>query len=86
MQLSPEHVITAGYTPVEPDLRSRTPQMRALSTNACPNMSATWLTDPPGHCPPHGLTSWGYCGPCWEANAVPAVWAARVLAALGDPR
>lgn len=86
MDLTPANLAAAGYVPLPPDTASKVPQMRALSTNACPNSSPTWLSDPPGACPEYGLTSWGYCCPCWEAGLVPAVWAARVDASIGGTR
>lgn len=81
MNLTPLHAAQAGYTP-QPDTNTdRIPQMRALSTNACPNSSPMWLTAPPGTCAP-GLTTWGYCGQCWEAGLVPGAWADRVTATI----
>jgi hypothetical protein len=77
MNLTPLSATQFGYAPDLTQPGDKVPQLRALSTNACPNSSPTWLTDPVGACHP-GLTTWGYCGVCWEAGLVPAVWAARV--------
>jgi hypothetical protein len=85
MNLVPLAVTQFGYTPQAQVADDRIPQMRALSTNGCPNSSTTWLTDPPGACPP-GLTTWGYCGSCWEAGLVPGAWAQRVEQAIGARR
>jgi hypothetical protein len=77
MDLTPLNAALHGYTP-QPDMTDdRIPQMRALSTNACPNSDPMWLTMEPGTCAP-GLTTWGYCMSCWDAGLVPASWAQRV--------
>jgi hypothetical protein len=81
MNLNPLHAAQAGYAP-QPDMTTdRIPQMRVLSTNACPNSHPMWLTMEPGTCAP-GLTTWGYCGQCWEAGRVPGAWAQRVNDAI----
>jgi hypothetical protein len=85
MDLTPMAAARMGYTPQMEASEDRIPQMRALSTNGCPNSSTTWLTDGPGACPP-GLTTWGYCGTCWENGLVPGAWAERVEQAIGAAR
>lgn len=77
MNLAPLTAAQMGYAPQTELNPDRIPQMRAMSTNGCPNSSVTWLTDPPGKCAP-GLTSWGYCGQCWADGQVPGAWAQRV--------
>jgi hypothetical protein len=77
MELSPASAAQFGYSPQLERSDDCIPQMRPLSTNGCPNSSTTWLTDPPGACPP-GLTSWGYCGQCFEDGLVPEAWRLRV--------
>jgi hypothetical protein len=77
MDLTPLNAALHGYTP-QPDMTDdRIPQMRALSTNACPNSHPLWLTMGPDTCPP-GLTTWGYCEQCYTAGLVPAAWVERV--------
>jgi hypothetical protein len=85
MNLTPKDVTPFGYTPQSEARPDRIPQMRPLSTNDCPNSAVTWLTDSPGACPP-GLTTWGYCGTCWENGLVPAAWAERVEQTIGAAR
>jgi len=77
MDLTPLNAALNGYAP-HPDMTDdRIPQMRLLSTNACPNSSPMWLTMDAATCPP-GPTTWGYCFICWEVGLVPDVWAQRV--------
>lgn len=58
-------------------VNDRAPQLRAISTNICPNAKRRALTDP-SSCDPSALTTWGYCTECHESDRVPAGWAAQV--------
>lgn len=80
------HVTTAallrhGYTP-SPNGLDKTPQLRALSSNVCPNADPRYLLMLLPACCPYGPTAWGYCGACWESGSVPPVWGARVQRSL----
>lgn len=78
--------LRAGYVPQPDDGTSKVPQMRVNSSNACPNSSPGWLWEPGLRCPPSGLTTFGYCGLCWEVGNVPPVWAARATKTLARLR
>jgi hypothetical protein len=49
------------------------PQMRALSTNLCPNSRPRAITDP-SMCDQWALTTWGWCSECYQEDRVPAAW------------
>ena len=55
----------------------RTPQMRAISSNTCPNAKPRGMTDV-STCDLNAMTTWGYCTSCWESGRVSATWAAAV--------
>jgi hypothetical protein len=55
----------------------RTPQMRAISSNTCPNAKPRGMDDFSA-CDLDAMTVWGYCTECWEHERVPAIWAAKV--------
>lgn len=79
-------MVRAGYVPQPDDGRSKVPQMRTNSSNACPNSSPAWLWEDGLKCPPGGLTTFGYCGVCWDNGNVPPVWQARATATLARLR
>lgn len=58
------------------------PQLRALSTNVCPNAKPRAITDL-SSCDEWSLTTWGYCGECWTAERVPIQWDYLVRRAIG---
>jgi len=49
------------------------PQMRALSTNVCPNAQPRSIADL-SMCDEWALTAWGYCLECYRQDRVPAQW------------
>lgn len=55
----------------------RTPQMRAISSNTCPNAKPRGMTDV-SSCDLTAMTTWGWCNECWTEGRVPAQWAAKV--------
>jgi hypothetical protein len=55
----------------------RTPQMRAISRNTCPNAQPRELGEF-SSCDMYAMTVWGYCSECWDQARVPARWAAQV--------
>jgi hypothetical protein len=59
----------------------RTPQMRAISTNICPNAQPRSMTDVSA-CDLTAMTVWGYCTECWAESRVPGNWAAKVDARI----
>jgi len=77
MELTPATVTLHGYVPLAPSGRDKTPQMRLLSTNECPNSRPDWLTHPPA-CSEWSFTIFGYCQWCWDIGNVPETWAKRV--------
>ena len=81
MDLTPENLARFGYVP-EPNGVDKRPQLRALSTNHCPNAHPLYLSMAPPACSPTGLTTWGYCNQCWSNNHVLATWVARVQEAM----
>lgn len=81
MDLTPAVLVKHGYVP-SPGRGDKVPQLRAMSTNDCPNIDPRYLTLPPPACMPDGLTTWGYCGGCWTGGYVPARWTARVEAEI----
>jgi hypothetical protein len=60
---------------------NRTPQMRAISSNICPNAKPRAL-DEFSSCDPLAMTAWGYCTECWANVRVPAKWADQVDAQI----
>jgi hypothetical protein len=55
----------------------RRPQLRAISSNLCPNARRRAITEF-SSCDLTAMTTWGYCTECWEQGRVPALWAASV--------
>jgi hypothetical protein len=55
----------------------RTPQMRAISRNTCPNAQRRALGEL-SMCDLDAMTVWGYCSECWQQGRVPARWAEQV--------
>lgn len=64
---------------------SRTPQLRAISSNTCPNAEPRSLSDV-ATCDLAAMTTWGYCRECWDRGAVPARWADQVDGAIARLR
>lgn len=61
--------------------RDKRPQMRAVSSNACPNSRPRRL-DEYESCDMDAMTAWGYCNDCWRNGRVPSPWAVAVDQAI----
>lgn len=71
----------ADAADLQPDWNAldKTPQLRWLSDNVCPNAGPTFLTEL-GVCSPYSMTMWGFCVACWDADRIPAAWQRKIAA------
>lgn len=62
------------------------PELVFLSRNPCPNSGPDWIYGEDCGSVESSMTTWGYCGQCWENHRVPLPWVNRVEAAAAAQR